>query len=176
MKTLTENEAFALVSPCPFTLLTSLNQQKKPYVMGISWVTRTSLNPCLMLVAIAHDRYSHEGIKLHREFVINYPNTEQEEAAWTSRMLSGRCNDKVNKTGFELIDSLKVQAPTIKDATVALECKVVNLFTTGDHTAFVGKVVAMRGNKDKTQYLEIKSMTGFFPGMKQLIQISPKVS
>ena len=61
-----------------------------------------------------------------------------------------------------MIDSVAVQVPTIEGATVAHECKVVGQFETGDHTVFVGEVVATRGEPQKAEHLYVTSKYEFF--------------
>jgi flavin reductase (DIM6/NTAB) family NADH-FMN oxidoreductase RutF len=167
MKTVTEGEAMALAAPHPYTLVTSLDKNGKPNALGVSWLMRTSIKPFLMLVSIDHRRYSHEGINLHKEYVINFPSEEQAAAAMLCGVKSGRDMDKIKETGLELIDSLKVKVPTIKGSAVAFECKVVDSFETGDHTVFVGKVVATRANPEKTKHL-------FLAGGYDLISLDSK--
>jgi flavin reductase (DIM6/NTAB) family NADH-FMN oxidoreductase RutF len=55
---------------------------------------------------------------------------------------SGRRIDKFKKTGLTAMASLKVKPPRIKECFGHLECKVVQKHTCGDHTLFVGEVVA----------------------------------
>jgi len=154
---LTLSQAFKLATPYVYTLVTSLDKEGKPNALGVSWVTRTSFKPVLMLISIDHSRYSHEGIDFHKEFVINYPCEDQIKGAWICGTKSGRKIDKIKKAGLELIESSVVKVPTIKGATVAFECKVVDQFETGDHTVFVGKVVAARGDPEKTKHLYISA-------------------
>jgi len=157
MKTLIESEAVALCEPMPYALVTSLDRNGHANALGVAWVTRTSFSPFLMMISIDRRRYSHEGIDLHKEFVINYPNEDQAQGAWICGTKSGRDGDKMKLSGLELIDSKAVRAPTIKDATVSFECKVVGQFETGDHTVFVGEVVAMQGNPEKQRHLFVAS-------------------
>ena len=147
----------ALSAPHPYTLVTSLDKNNKPNALGVSWVMRTSISPFLMAISIDHSRYSHAGIKQHKEFVINYPGEEQAAAAMLCGVKSGRDMDKIKESGLELIDSLKVKVPTIKDSVVAFECKLVGSYETGDHTVFVGEVLASRGNPKKTKHLFLAS-------------------
>ena len=60
-----------------------------------------------------------------------------------------------SEAGLSLIDSVAVRVPTIDGATVAFECKVVGQFETGDHTVFVGEVVATRGEPQKAGHLYV---------------------
>ena len=157
MQNLKESEAIALSAPLPYALVTSIDKNGRPNAMGIAWATRTSFNPFLILISIDHRRYSHEGIQLHKEFVLNYPSEEQADAAWTCGTKSGRDGDKIKLAGLKLVDSQVVKVPTIDGVTVAFECKVIDQFETGDHTVFVGEVVGMSGNQDKPKHLYISS-------------------
>jgi flavin reductase (DIM6/NTAB) family NADH-FMN oxidoreductase RutF len=130
--------------------------------MGVAWATRTSFEPFLMLISIDHRRYSHEGIQMHKEFVLNYPNEEQADAAWVCGTKSGRDGDKLKLAGLKLVDSKVVKVPTIDGVTVAFECKVMDEFETGDHTVFVGEVVGMTGDPAKPEHLYVSSKHKLF--------------
>jgi len=162
MQILNESEAIALSAPFPYALVTSLDKNGRPNAMGVAWATRTSFEPFLILISIDHRRYSHEGIQMHREFVINYPNEEQADAAWVCGTKSGRDGDKIKPAGLKLVDSKAVRVPTIDGVTVAFECKVVDEFETGDHTVFVGEVVGMTGNPTKPEHLYVSSKHRLF--------------
>ena len=162
MKTITEGEAIELASPLPVALVTSLDKNGRPNALAVAWVTRTSFDPFLITISVDHRRYSHDGIKLNKEFVVNYPSEEQAKGAWICGTKSGRNMDKIKASGLELVDSKAVKVPTLKDATVAFECKVVSELKTGDHTVFAGEVVATRGNPDKTKHLFVTSKHKFF--------------
>jgi len=162
MQTLTHNEGAALAAPMIYSLVTSLDTNGRPNALGVSWVTRTSLDPFLLMISVDHSRYSHAGIDFHKEFVVHYPSAEQAEAAWFCGTRSGRDIDKITEAGLLLIDSVAVQVPTIEGATVAFECKVVGQFETGDHTVFVGEVVATRGEPQKAGHLYVTSDYKFF--------------
>ncbi|WML66884.1 MAG: hypothetical protein METHP_00350 [Methanoregula sp. SKADARSKE-2] len=66
------------------------------------------------------------------------------------RTTSGRDSGKIRTSGLSFIASEKVKAPTLDDVVVSLECVVIYEFITGDHTVFVGRVVAARGNPEET--------------------------
>ena len=162
MENLNESEAIALSAPLPYALVTSLDKNGRPNAMGVAWATRTSFEPFLILISLDHRRYSHEGIQMYREFVLNYPNEEQADAAWVCGTKSGRDGDKLKLAGLKLVDSKAVEVPTIDGVTVAFECKVVDEFETGDHTVFVGEVVGMTGNPAKPEHLYVSSKHKLF--------------
>jgi flavin reductase (DIM6/NTAB) family NADH-FMN oxidoreductase RutF len=162
MQNLKESEAIALSAPFPYALVTSLDRNGRPNAMGVAWATRTSIEPFLVLISIDHRRYSHEGIQMHEEFVLNYPSEDQADAAWICGTRSGRDGDKIKLAGIKLMDSKAVKVPTIEGVTVAFECKVVDQFETGDHTVFVGKVVGTSGNPSKPKHLFVSSKHKLF--------------
>lgn len=157
MKKLSVNEAFARSAPMVYTLVTSLDEQGNPNALGVSWVTRTSFEPFLYLISIDHSRFSHAGIRKNGEFVINYPSAVQEKGAWVCGTTSGRDTDKTRTSGLCFIASEKVRAPTIDGSVVAFECVVIGEFETGDHTVFIGKVVAARGDPEEERHLYVTS-------------------
>jgi flavin reductase (DIM6/NTAB) family NADH-FMN oxidoreductase RutF len=57
MDELDPNLAFSFTSPLPYTLVTSADREGHPNVMGVSWVTKTSFSPFLMVISIGHCRY-----------------------------------------------------------------------------------------------------------------------
>lgn len=163
MKTLSQDNAFSRSAPMIYTVVTSLDEQGKPNALGVSWVTRTSFEPFLMLISIDHNRYSHAGIRKNREFVINYPSPDQKKGAWVCGTTSGRDTDKTKTSGLTFINSEKVKPPTIDGAAIAYECQVISEFETGDHTIFIGKVIATRGNPEDERHLYVTFQFQLFP-------------
>ena len=100
MQKLKESEAIALSAPLPYALVTSLDKNGRPNAMGVAWATRTSIEPFLIMISIDHRRYSHEGIQMHKAFVLNYPNEDQADAAWICGTKSGRDGDKIKLAGL----------------------------------------------------------------------------
>lgn len=134
-------KGFDLTKPLPYAIVTLLDEAGEANAIGVSWVTRTSIEPPMVLISVGHGRYSHNGLMQHPEFVVNYPDAAQKGPAWFCGRNSGRDMDKIAQAGFEVAESRHVQVPTLKEVRVALECKTVSHFTTGDHTVFVGEVL-----------------------------------
>ena len=70
---------------------------------------------------------------------------------------SGRNQNKLDLANLETIPSIKIKTPTIKDCLVSIECKVINQFIAGDHTIFVGEVVACQADKSKIGHIYVTS-------------------
>ena len=154
---LSQNQGIKLTAPHIYALVTCLDADGKANAIGVSWVTRTSIDPSMFLISIAFNRYSHDAIAKSGEFVINYPSVEQAAGAWLCGVESGRDQDKIAKAGLKLVDSQKLKTPTIDNSTASFECKVVSSFVTGDHTVFVGEVVAVSGDPENVKHLYVTS-------------------
>jgi flavin reductase (DIM6/NTAB) family NADH-FMN oxidoreductase RutF len=157
MEAISEKEAYQLTKPMIYTLVTSLDKNGNVNALGVSWLTKVSTDPPLWIISIDPRRYSYEGIDLHKEFVINFPVIEQADGAILCGTISGRNQNKLDMANLDTIPSIKIKTPTIKDCLVSIECKVVNQFIAGDHTIFVGEVVACQADKSKSAHIYVTS-------------------
>lgn len=159
MDELDPNTGFSLTSPLPYVLVTTVDDEGRPNVMGASWVTKLSFEPFLMGVSIGHKRYSHDLIRRCGEFVICYPSAEQEKEAMYCGHHSGRSGDKFTQSGLVAVPSRKVRPPSVEGCTVAFECKLVQSHEVGDHTFFVGEVVAVTGDTNRPKHVFVTTRT-----------------
>ena len=111
-------------------------------VMSAAWHTALSFEPILYGVAIAPSRFSHGLIEKSGEFTINFLPYEKAHLITLVGRTSGRDIDKFHEFKLQTIQPVRVKAPVLKDAYAAYECRVVQMVKTGDHTFFVGEVVA----------------------------------
>jgi flavin reductase (DIM6/NTAB) family NADH-FMN oxidoreductase RutF len=96
----------------------------------------------MMAISVGLTRYSHDLIKNSGEFVVCFPSEQQQAAMIFCGTHSGRDYDKFAETSLEPLPASKVGVPLIGDAVANFECKLVSSLLTGDHTIFVGQVVA----------------------------------
>lgn len=153
MKELDRQQVFELASPFPYVLAVTLDKRERPNIIGLSWWMFTSWSPLMIAISVGHQRYSHECLEHHREFVLCFPSEGQEKDAWTCGTKSGRKIDKFKDTQFKAVPSKTVKPPAIEGVTVAFECKIIDQVATGDHTIFIADVVAMLGNPEKIMHL-----------------------
>ena len=140
------NLALRLMYPRP-TVLVSCAYAGKPNIITLAWSTPLSFDPPLLGIAVGLERYSHDVIAKSGEFVVNIPTIDLIKQTLFCGERSGREVDKFKETKLTPIPSLKVNAPSILECVAHLECKVVQSIRTGDHTFFVGEVVAARVNQ-----------------------------
>ena len=155
MKTVTEKEAYPLTKPMIYTLVSTLDKNGQPNVMGVSWLTKVSSDPPLWVIAIDPRRYSHEGIETHKEFVINFPSIIHAKEAMQCGKVSGRVKNKFEMENLNTIPSIVIKTPSIMGSLVCIECKVINQVLAGDHTLFIGEAVAAQIDETKTEHIYV---------------------
>lgn len=141
-------DAFRLLHPRNTVLLTCTGKDSKPNVLTLTWATPTSHSPPLVAVSISPKRYSHRLIEESGEFTINIPTMEIIDKVLKCGRVSGRSVDKFSEAGLTPVPGERVKAPMIRECVAHLECKVVDKVTPGDHTLFVGEVLAGRAVRE----------------------------
>ena len=145
------------IMPTPVTLIGS-SWQGTDNVMTAGWAMCCSVKPPLVSVYIYHKQLTRELIRQSREFVVNVLASDQVEVSETCGTISGRKADKYAKAKLQTRPAEKVNVPLIEGCLANLECKVVAEYEVGDHTLFVGEIVAAHdgGRRDPLVYVEQK--------------------
>lgn len=103
-----------------------------------AWLTRVSLDPPMLLVAIGRERYTHGLISAAAEFTVSLPRDGQVEVARLFGLNSQRDRDKWAETDHvELGDG----APALADCAARFLCRAAGSFAAGDHDCFLGEIV-----------------------------------
>ena len=130
-----------LINAGPVVLITS-RYKDRVNVMTAAWVTPLSFRPPMVGIAIHPARFTHDLIKKSEQFVINVPGISLLNAVEICGTYSGKDVDKFAKAGITPVDALEVDVPLVEECLGHIECVLVDAFTTGDHTLFVGQIVA----------------------------------
>jgi flavin reductase (DIM6/NTAB) family NADH-FMN oxidoreductase RutF len=166
MKQVEVSEAWARKYPEPVVLVTSIKDDK-PNIIPLGWSMITSFVPAMMAISIGHTRYSHELISKGREFALAYPGEDMGKEVLYCGTHSGRDVDKFKETNLKSMPAKKIKPPLLKDAVANFECKVVKQIDTGDHTIFVGEVVAAYVSPEKKRRLYTLDKNRTFGGLGQ---------
>ena len=124
-------------------LVTLLDESGKPNIITLAWHSPVSIKPPMYGISIDPRRYSHDGIVKNGEFVVNFCDMSILDHVHYCGRHSGRKFDKFTATGLTPYVAQKVKAPLIAQAYAHLECKLVAHHLYGDHTWFVGEVLAI---------------------------------
>ena len=124
------------------TVLASCRHGERSNLITLAWATPVSMEPPMLAIAIAPARFSHDIIERSGEFVVNVPGSDLLHAVWHCGTVSGRDSDKFGGAGLTESPAQVVRAPLVAECFGHAECRVVEAPVTGDHTLFVGEVVA----------------------------------
>ena len=142
MKEVPVSQAIAAQRPEWIGLIVSRRNDGYVNMMPAGWVMHVSGTPPMFATAIARGHYTNELIRQAGEFVLAFPSQGMGEAVWLCGSRSGRDVDKVAGAGLRLSPAKQVKTPLLTDAYVNLECRLASITEAGDHTIFVGEVVA----------------------------------
>ena len=135
------SKALRLINPGPVVLVTS-KYEEVVNIMAAAWTTPISHDPPFVGVSISPRRFSHELIEKSGEFVLNVPGLSLAKQVKLCGTLSGRKADKFKEAQLTPAEAKLVSIPLIEECLGHLECTLVGHYSLGDHTLFVGRVVA----------------------------------
>jgi len=107
----------------------------KPYGMTVASFASLSLRPPLILICIEKSVKTHDAIAASKKFGVSILASTQQD-------ISGRFASKSDDK-FSGVDVVQRSVPLIGGALTTLECTVADQLPGGDHTIFVGEVVAV---------------------------------
>lgn len=107
------------------------------YGLTVTSFASLSLHPPLVLICVEKSVKSHDAIATSRKFAVNILAAHQAEL---SSRFASRSDDKF--AGLEWDDGT-LGVPLIANALTTIECRVHNQLPGGDHSIFVGEVVAI---------------------------------
>lgn len=128
--------------PEQVVMVTTVGETGPPNIITLGWAMPTSWEPLLCAISIGLTRFSHELLEQVPEFVLTFPAEDMEAAMRVCGTESGRDVDKFRETGLTARAASVVRPPLIEEAVTNMECKVVGAHRTGDHTIFVGEILA----------------------------------
>ncbi|MFQ6094716.1 MAG: flavin reductase family protein [Candidatus Bathyarchaeia archaeon] len=136
------DRALQVGPPTSVVLATCISANGKSNIITLGMYMPISSKPPLIAIGVSPRRHSHKLISETGEFVVNVPTKEIVKEVIHCGEVSGRFHDKFKETGLTPIRASAVKPPLIKECVSNLECKVTASYRCGDHTLFVGEVVA----------------------------------
>lgn len=146
-RTIPEVEARRLLSGGPVVLVTTA-WRGNYNVMPATLVTPISFDPPLIGLAVHPERHTHDMIKRSQEFALNVPGRDLLHHCQYLGSVSGREFDKFELTKLSTFKARRVEAPLIEGCLGYIECGLEDAYTIGDHTLFIGMVVAAQAEKE----------------------------
>ena len=170
--------ATRLIHPMHVVLVSCVGKGGKANIITLAWCMPTSHRPPMLAISVAPRRLSHRMIVGTKEFVVNVPTMGIVREMLFCGRRSGRRLDKFKETGLTSLKAKIVKPPIIKECVAHLECKLSQQMTTGDHTMFVGEILAAYVNEgifDETYNIK-KAKHIYHIGKDDFATLAPEVT
>lgn len=132
----------ALMAPLPAVLVTS-GTLDRPNVMTAAWTGVVNTHPPKTYISLRKTRYTYEKVLENRSFVINLTPASLVWACDFCGVRSGRELDKFEKTGLTPVPSVSVEAPSLAEAPLSLECALSDVIPLGSHDMFLADILSV---------------------------------
>lgn len=123
-------------------IVTTRDSEGAPQGMTATAVCSVSLEPPLVMACLDHDAATHAAVAETGVFALNLLSASEEELA---RRFATQSREKF--AGLPLSSS-ETGAPVLEGVLAYCDCAVVRSVPAGDHTIFIGRVVAAEVGAD----------------------------
>jgi flavin reductase (DIM6/NTAB) family NADH-FMN oxidoreductase RutF len=114
-----------------------------PDELAVLWTFVVNGDPAQVGVSAGDEHIAGGLITLHREFVLNVPTASMIHGFDVIDFSSSRSGDKFAKSGFTRGQATRVDAPTVNEAPIQLECRLTHTVRVPPmRTVFIADVVA----------------------------------
>lgn len=130
------DKVFSKLKSGVYVVTTVLDDKK--YGWTVSWASKTSFKPPLVMISIGKNRKEHEKFMDAEVFAINILGRNHIEVGRHFGLTNGE-----NVNNFDGIDCIELETgcPILKDSVGSLDCKIVKTVDVGDHVIFIGEVL-----------------------------------
>ena len=114
-----------------------------PDELSVLWTFVVNGDPAQVGVAAGDEHIAGGLIDLHKQFVLNVPTASMIHGFDVIDFSSSRPGDKFAKSGFTRGQAALVDAPTVNEAPIQLECRLLHTLRVPPmRTVFIAEVVA----------------------------------
>lgn len=146
-RSLSEHDARRLMVAGPVVLVTT-KWRAASDVMPVAWSMPLSAEPPFIGICVHSTRHTHDMIKFSEEFALNVPSRALLNHVQYYGSVSGRDLDKLDISKLPTFRARKIQAPLLEGCVAFIECGVEDALRIGDHTLFIGRVVAVTADEE----------------------------
>jgi flavin reductase (DIM6/NTAB) family NADH-FMN oxidoreductase RutF len=146
-RTLEPADAIRLLNGGPVVLVTT-RWREQTGVMPAIWYTQLSREPPLLGLAVHPGRHTHDMIRYSEEFALNFPSRDLLNHTHYFGAVSGADVSKLELAKLATFRAARVEAPLISACVAWIECGVEDSFRFGDHTLFIGRVLAVQAEPE----------------------------
>jgi flavin reductase (DIM6/NTAB) family NADH-FMN oxidoreductase RutF len=131
----------SVVVPRPIAWVSSVDRQGNRNLAPYSYFNACSATPPIVHFTSTAPKHSIANVRETGEFVVNIVSAELAQAMRTTSATFAAGEDEFKWAGVSAAPSLRVRPPRVREAKVALECRLRKLLEMGEGTIAFGDVL-----------------------------------
>ena len=133
------------MTPHPVLIIGTYDKDGTPNAMNAAWGGQVGANQISISLS-PHN--TTENIRANKEFTVAFATEDQIAACdYVGIVSKNKVPDKIEKCGFTVTKSDKVNAPVIDQLPVTIECRVVEFREEFKETRVVAEIVGMKAEE-----------------------------
>ncbi len=138
--------AKTIVFPTPIFIVGTYDKKGQPNVMAAAWAGICCSQPPCVAVSLRKATYTYGNIVEREAFTVSIPSQDFLKEVDYFGIVSGRDEDKFFRSGLTPERSALVDAPSVKEFPLILECRLLHTLEIGLHTLFVGEIMDVKAD------------------------------
>ena len=132
-----------MLYPLPAVMVSCARPDGESDIITVAWTGTICSDPAMVYISVRPERHSHDIILQTGEFVINLVTGPLTKVMDYCGVKSGKDIDKFEECRLTKAPSRSVNAPSIGESPVCIECQVVQVMHLGSHDMFMARVTAV---------------------------------
>ena len=132
-----------MLYPLPVVMVSVADKNGNSNIITVAWAGTVCTNPPMVSISVRPSRYSYNMIMETGEFVINLTTKDLAFATDFCGVKSGKDIDKFKECKLTPLKSKYVNAPSILESPVNIECRVKDILELGSHHMFLAEVLGV---------------------------------
>ncbi len=136
-----------MIYPLPAVLVSVGATEEEFNLFTVSWVGTICTDPPMCYISVRPERHSYPILKKNMEFVINLTTKDMAFATDWCGVRSGKQFNKFKEMKLTPGKATIVNAPTVEESPISIECKVREVMSLGTHDMFIADVVNVQADE-----------------------------
>ena len=143
-------------------------------LMPASWHMPISKSPFRYAVAVREENFTHQLLKEHQSFTLNFLSFEYHDVIDMMGKVHGDIEDKLTKSGLSVEAKDSHQNVLLSASDFIYECEICDIYKNGDHTIFIADVKTIHVNEAQSGKPILFSGRGRYATLGETLTLSKR--
>ena len=135
-----------MLYPLPVVMVSVADKEGNSNIITVAWAGTVCTNPAMLSISVRPERHSYKMLRETGEFVINLTTRQLAYATDWCGVNSGKDHCKFEEMKLTPGKASIVNAPTIEESPLCIECRVKEVMALGSHDMFIADVVNVQAD------------------------------